>query len=175
MSTPTPDNPQVVRITVPAIDAPVIWHNESAENAIAAMSPSRRYGAQTSLRAWRRVLEAFDPKGSDGYGFSGPQIQPGAEVELPRGALVVGLDDSYASARWYAGHYVRPRALRAFIQRVDADGLKTLFETDRAPWAPKLIGFLMTNPTICETAGVVRKSSTPAVQPRDPHFRRGYR
>lgn len=175
MSTPTPDSPQVVRITVPAIDAPVNWHNESAEQAIAAMSPSRRYGAQTSLRAWRRVLEAFDPKGSDGYGFSGPQIQPGAEVGLPRGALIVGLDNSYASARWYAGRYVRPRTLRAFIHRVDAGGLKTLFETDRAPWAPKLIGFLMTNPMICEAAGVVQKSSTPAVQPQAHHSRRGYR
>lgn len=162
---------EMVKVAVPAIDEQVTRHHELAEAAIAAMSPSRRYGADTALRSWRRVLQSFNPAGLDGYAFSGHQVQPGSELSLPIGALIIGLDDSYAVAKWYSGRYVAPRALRAFLQRVGPDGLEALFETDRAPWAPKVLGFLATTSEICSAAGVTAKSSPRPVRPQT-HNRR---
>ena len=158
MSDATP-NEMTVKVTVPGIDPLVEGHFDHARASIDAMSPSRRYGAETSIRAWRRVLRSYDPEGQNGFAFRGDEVLCRAELDLKVGAIVVGLDDSYARARWYAGRYVPPRALRAFLQQVGPDGFETLIEANRSPWAPKLLGFLATHPEICRVAGIAKTSA----------------
>ena len=143
------------KVSIPRIDPLVDRHYDHACSALDAMSPSRRHGAASSIRAWRRVLRAFAPEGQYGLAFRGDELMCYAELKLHIGQIIVGLDDSYSRARWYAGRYVAPRALRAFLLWVGPAGFETLIEVDQSPWAPKLLGFLATRPEICRTAGVV--------------------
>lgn len=118
------------------------------------MSPSRRRGAETSIRAWRRVIRTYDPQGQNGFAFRGDEVRCRAELDLKVASIIVGLDDPFARARWYAGSYIAPRALRGFLQRVGPNGFETLIEVERSPWAPKLLGFLATHPQMCRAASV---------------------
>jgi len=104
-----------VTVTVPTTDLFVVNHHNDARAAIDAMSPSRRYGADTNLRSWRTWLQSIDPTHQNGWSFSGPELQPGAQAELPAGAIIVACDLSWARAKWYAGQYIKPAEVEAAL------------------------------------------------------------
>ncbi|MET3889341.1 hypothetical protein ABIE41_000417 [Bosea sp. OAE506] len=150
--------PVTVKVTIPEIDEFVLSHHQRAESEIARMSPSRRRGAETTLQFWRRRLTAIDPNGTDGFAFSGDQLQKRTEVALPVGALIVARDASWAQARWYADSFVRPYEQNARLLRVGPDGLETLIETTGRNWARDVLGFLMTAETILLESHVLMRS-----------------
>lgn len=143
-----------IEITVPDIKFLVQLHHDQATEAIAAMSPSRAYGAETNLSNWRRLLTAFNLDGDDGYAFTGHNLQLGAIATVPAHALLLSVDSSWAKAKWYAGRYVSPLERWATLYIVEDAGLKQLMATNSRRWASKVLGFLATNPSLCDRAGL---------------------
>lgn len=139
-----------IEVIIPPTDTMVLAHHEGAKAAIARMSPSRRYGAETNLRSWRRVLTAIDPRGRDGHAFVGHAVAPGALVSLPIGALIITVDTSWAKARWYADDHIAPVETFAHLYRVERSGPIQLGCAYGRTWAQDLLGFLMTNERIRE-------------------------
>ncbi len=129
-------------------------HHDDANKAIEAMSPSRRYGAETNLNSWRRCLFVVDPNGSDGYAFTGHNLRPGAEATVPVGSLILSADSSWAKANWYAGRFIAPLERWATLYVADEAGLQHLVATNSRRWASEILGFLATNQALCERAGV---------------------
>lgn len=144
-----------VAITVPSISASVEAHHDSALYSISLFKNTRGYGAEANLRAWRKLLTKFDPSGTDGWAFEGSKLAAGAETMVRRCSLIVGLDDSWAKGNWYAGHEVRPRALRDFLAQVtEEDGFKIIYETCDNAWAQAVIGFLNAHPDLVKAGRV---------------------
>lgn len=136
---------QANTVTLPAADRFVENHHNEAKAAIAAMSPSRQWGAETNLRSWRRWVKSINPDSNNGWGFRGIELKPGAEVALPLGAIIVACDYSWAKARWYAGSYIKPVEVDAALYEVKDDGLAELTRSMRSAWARDLLGWLATN------------------------------
>lgn len=136
---------QTMTVTFPGIDPSVENHHNEAKAAIAAMSRSRRWGAETNLRSWRRWIKSIDPACGTGWGFRGIELKPGVEATLPVGAIIVACDVSWAKARWYAGSYIKPAELDAALYEVASDGLIELTRSMRRAWARDLLGWLATN------------------------------
>jgi hypothetical protein len=136
---------ELVTVIVPEANRVVGEHHQAAKREIDGMSPSRRFGAETSLRSWRRWIKAIDPTRENGWAFDGAELTAGATVLLPVGALVVVYDVSWARARWYAGRYIKPTALESVLYEVTADGLKHLINSTRKRWAGDLVGWIVTN------------------------------
>lgn len=134
-----------IAVTVPATDFYVARHHDSAKAAIAAMSPSRRWGAETNLRSWRRWINSIDPSRDNGWAFRGVELEPDTEVTLPLGAIVVACDYSWAKAKWYAGHFIQPMTADAALYEVKDDGLAELTRSMRRAWARDLLGWLVRN------------------------------
>lgn len=143
-----------IEIVTPAIDLLVEMHHDGAVNAIARMSPSRRYGADTNLNCWRRVITSIDPNGTDGYAFVGHALKVGASAHLPVGSLLLAVDSSWAKARWYAGSFIAPIERSASLLRVGEDGLQLVIESRSKAWARQVLGHLMTNQGLLSDAGV---------------------
>lgn len=143
-----------VRIIVPSTNTLVQQHNELAEQAVAAMSPSRSYGAEINLSSWRRRLTIVDPNGVDGYAFSGDSLRPGAEATVPLGGLILSVDTSWAKARWYAGQYIQPLERWAVLYVAEEAGLESVMATGSRRWVSEILGFLSTNPGLCDRGGV---------------------
>lgn len=143
-------------IQVPDTNDGVAYHNTRAETEIDKFTNTRGYGANASIRSWRRILEAFDPAGRDGWAFDGIKLAPGAQAIVQDNWLIVGLDDSFAQANWYSGREIPKRNLYAFIGRAKrATGeLEILHTCYSGQWAHSLIGFLLTNPDIWQPLGV---------------------
>lgn len=142
------------QITLPSIDFLVQMHHDEANAAIAGMSPSRSYGAETNLSSWARHLTAIDPAGKDGYAFTGSELRRGVEATVPLGALILVVDSSWAKAKWYAGSYISPLERRATLHVAEAEGLRELLSVGSRRWAENILGFLVTNQALRETAGV---------------------
>jgi hypothetical protein len=143
-----------IEIVVPEVDYLVKSHSDEADSEIERMSPSRAYGAETSLTSWRRTLSTVKLNGTDGYAFEGHSLKPEATATLEVGSIIIAVDKSWAKARWYAGSYVKPIELSARLLRVDEDGLKTLIESSKKSWARDLLGYLATNRRLCDEAGI---------------------
>lgn len=144
-----------IAVTVPSPDRFVVNHHNEAKAAIDAMSVWRQHGAETNLRSWCRVVESIDPVRENGRAFSGPELQAGAQVSLPVGAIIVACDVSWANARWYAGQHMKRMEIEAGLHEVTADGLTELTRSMRRAWARDLIGWLLTSrPDISKKARV---------------------
>jgi hypothetical protein len=142
---PSMNDKELVTVTIPEVDRAVVEHHQTAERAIEGMSPSRRFGAESNLRSWRRLIENVDPTRSNGWAFGGVELSAGATASLPVGALIVVYDVSWARARWYAGRYIKPAVLEGVLYEVAADGLKHLISSTRKRWARDLVGWIVTN------------------------------
>jgi hypothetical protein len=94
------------------------------------------------------------PTGKDGYAFVGHSLRPGATATLEAGSIIIAVDKSWATAKWYAGSYIKPMELCARLLRVNEDGLKTLIESREKSWARDLLGHLATNRQLCDEAGI---------------------
>ena len=152
----SPDEVPMVEITVPSTDNDVLCHHDMAVTEIEFMSRSRKYGAETNLRSWRRALTGFKPSGKDGYAFEGHALTPGARASLETGSLIVVFDSSWAKANWYARNYLRPVEQRASLFRVTGpDDLEELIFSTKKGWARDLLGYLATNRALCEEAGLL--------------------
>lgn len=134
-----------IAVTVPATDHYVAWHHDRAKAAIAAMSPSRRWGAETNLRSWRRWINSIDPARDSGWAFCGVELKPGADATLPLGAVIVACDFSWAKANWYTGQFIQPMTVDAALYEVKDDGLTELTRSMRRAWARDLLGWLVRN------------------------------
>ena len=134
-----------IAVTVPATDQYVARHHDSAMAAIAAMSPSRRWGAETNLRSWRRWVHSIDPARDNGWAFCGVELKPGADATLPLGALIVACDSSWAKAKWYTGQFIQPMTVDAALYEVKDDGLIELTRSMRRAWPRDLLGWLVRN------------------------------
>jgi hypothetical protein len=134
-----------VTIIIPEASPHVVDHHRRAVDAIEAMSPSRRLGADTNLRAWRRRVEQIDPTRENGWAFFGEELTAGTTVSLALGAVVVVCDVSWAQAQWYAGHYIKPIEVEASLHEVSERGLTCLTTSGRRKWARDLIGWLVAN------------------------------
>jgi hypothetical protein len=135
----------LVTVVMPSTDRFVVDHHNGARAAIDGMPAWRQFGAETNLRSWRRWLKSIDPARDNGWGFSGPELQPGADASLPIGAIVVACDLSWAKAKWHAGDYIRPMEIEAALYEVTSDGLIQLTRSMRRAWARDLLGWLVTN------------------------------
>lgn len=145
----------MIDIVVPATDHCVQMHHESAKMEIEHMSPSRKFGAETNLRSWRKVLTGASLSGTDGYAFLGHALAPGAPASLENGSLIVAVDISWARARWYARNYIAPVEQKAALLRVtDYGELDELIVSTKKSWARDLLGYLATNRALCEAADV---------------------
>ena len=134
-----------ITVTIPAADLFVENHHNEANAAIAAMPPSRRWGAETNLRSWRRWIKSINPESDNGWAFRGVELKPGAGTTLPVGAIIVACDVSRAKAKWYAGSYIKPAEVDAALYGVQSDGLVELTRSLRRGWARDLFGWLVTN------------------------------
>ncbi|MGH6711761.1 MAG: hypothetical protein ACREEK_22665 [Bradyrhizobium sp.] len=134
-----------ITATLPGTDPSVENHHNEAKAAIAAMSRSRQWGAETNLRSWRRWIKSIDPACTTGWGFRGIELKPGADATFPVGAIIVSSDISWAKARWYAGSYIQPMEVAAALYVVTSDGLVELTRSVRRAWARDLLGWLATN------------------------------
>lgn len=143
-----------VEIIVPVVNAEVLYHQQSAIEEIERMSSSRGYGAETNLRSWRRNLTAINLTGANGYAFSGNSLVAAETANLPRGALVVAVDISFAKARWYAGKHIKPVEQCAQLLKITADGPVPIFESRKKSWARDILGYLATHRTLCAEAGI---------------------
>ncbi|MCR6734071.1 MAG: hypothetical protein NVV83_08290 [Afipia sp.] len=135
----------LITVTLPTTYPGVAGHHDGANVAIEAMSPSRRYGADTNLRSWRRLLKSIDPAHENGWSFSGLELQPGAQAVLPASSIVVACDLSWAKAKWYAGQYIKPLEVEAALYEATGEGLVQLTRSVRRVWARDLLGWLITN------------------------------
>lgn len=151
----------LIEITVPEIDYLVKSHNEEAECEIARMAPSRSYGAETNLSSWRRALTAVTLDGSDGYAFQGHSLKAKAPATLEIGTVIVAVDTSWARAKWYAGSFVKPIERSARLLLLKVNGLETLIESSKKTWARELLGYLATNQSICDAAGIKVTGTNP--------------
>jgi hypothetical protein len=143
-----------IEITVPAVDPAVLYHHEMALLEIEYMSPSRSYGAETSLRSWRRNLTAIKLNGTDGYAFKGHSLTAETSATLQLGALLIAVDISWAKARWYAGSYITPLKQRARLLKITAAGPELVVESRKKSWARDILGYLATHETLCLEAGI---------------------
>jgi hypothetical protein len=135
----------VPTITVPTADPVVVTHHERALTVIAAMSPSRAYGAETNLRGWRRTVDGIDPAREDGWAFKGGSLIAGAAATLCEGTLIVTYDASWAKAKWYAGNFIAPTERLAGLYEVADGELIRRVQSVRSGWAQDLIGWLRAN------------------------------
>jgi hypothetical protein len=155
----TQTNP--VAVIVPTAAPGVENHNNKANVAIEAMSVWRQRDAETTLRSWRRVVESIDPVRENGWAFSGPELEAGAEVSLPVGTIIVVCDQSWAKARWYAGQHMKRMEIEAGIYEVTPHGLTALTRSTRRQWAQDLVSWLIANrPNISKRARVVFSKGT---------------
>lgn len=136
---------QMITVTLPATDRFVEKHHNESKMAIAAMSRSRQWGAETNLRSWRRWINSIDPTRDNGWAFCGIELKPGADTTLPLGAVIVACDYSWAKAKWYAGQFIQPVKVDAALYEVKDDGLIELTRSMRRAWARDLLGWLVTN------------------------------
>jgi hypothetical protein len=136
---------QMITVTLPATDRFVEKHHNESKMAIAAMSRSRQWGAETNLRSWRRWINSIDPARDNGWGFYGIELKPGADATLPLGAVIVACDYSWAKAKWYAGQFIQPVKVDAALYEVKDDCLIELTRSMRRAWARDLLGWLVTN------------------------------
>ena len=134
-----------ITVTLPGTGHSVENHHNEAKAAIAAMSRSRQWGAETNLRSWRRWIKSIDPACTTGWGFRGIELKPGADATLPVGAIIVACDISWAKAKWYAREFIRPMEIEAAIYEMTKEGLIELTRSDRPGWARDLLGWLVTN------------------------------
>lgn len=134
-----------VTIVVPEACRHVVDHHKRAVDAIEAMSPSRRLGADTNLRTWRRWIKKIDLAHENGWAFSGVELTAGSTVSLPAGAVVVVCDVSWAQATWYAGHYIKPIEIEASLHGVSGGRLTCLATSGRRKWARDLVDWLVAN------------------------------
>ena len=143
-----------VQITLPTLDTLVQQHHDLANEAIAAMSPSRSYDAETNINSWRRRLSIVDPAGSDGYAFPGNNLRPGTEATVPLGSVILVVDSSWAKANWYAGRYIPALERWATLYVAEQSGLQQVMTTRSRRWASEILGYLTTNPALCERGGI---------------------
>ena len=110
-------------------------------------SVSRASGAAIELCISRRVVVGIDPERDDGWGFkSGPAwLSAGKTAKLAEGTLILAIDASYASARWYAGNFVAPTERYAAVYEVRESQLVRRALSIRRCWAQDLIGWICTN------------------------------
>jgi hypothetical protein len=157
------DRDGLVSVTIPAIASQVADHHRRANSEIDGMSPSRKWGAETNLRSWRRWVKEVDPSRENSWGFSGVEVKTGTMVSLPAGAVIVTCDVSWAQAKWYAGRYIKPTEIEASLYEVTSDGPKHLVTAARRKWARELIDWLITNrPGIPQKTSVApARSATP--------------
>jgi hypothetical protein len=134
-----------VTIVIPEASLRVVEHHQRAVNAIEAMSPSRRLGADTNLRAWRRWIKQIDPTRENGSAFSGVELTAGTTVSLPLGTVMVVCDAIWAQATWYAGPFIKPTEVEASLYEVSGEGLTRLTTSVRRKWARDLVGWLVAN------------------------------
>lgn len=134
-----------VTVEMPDPSEIVVAHHRSALSAIEGMSPSRKWGAETNLRSWRRWVKEICPSCESGWGFSGEEVKTGTMASLPAGAIVIACDVSWAKAKWYAGRYIKPTEIEASLYEVTSDGLKHLVTATDRKWGRKLIRWLITN------------------------------
>lgn len=145
----------LVSVIIPDTVERVTEHHRRAVNAVESMSPSRRLGADMNLRTWRRWIKQIDPTRENGWAFSGVELKAGATVSLAIGTVVVVCDVSWAQAKWYAGHYIKPIEVEASLHEVSSGGLTCLIASDRRKWARDLVGWLVANrPDIPVTANL---------------------
>jgi hypothetical protein len=137
----------LVSVIIPDRVERVTEHHRRAVNAIESMSPSRRLGADINLRTWRRWIKQIDPTRENGWAFSGVELKAGATVSLALGTVVVVCDVSWAEAKWYAGHYIKPIEVEASLHEVCDGGLTCLTTSGRRNWARDLISWLVANRT----------------------------
>lgn len=142
---PEKNDEDFITVNVPEASNRIVEHHERAESAIKNMSPSRRFGADTNLRAWRRWVKQIDPTRENGWAFSGVELTAGTTALLPTGALVVVCDVSWVQARWYAGQYIKPIEVEASLYEVSDEGLTRLIASARRKWARDLVGWLVAN------------------------------
>lgn len=142
---PAGSHVNLVTVAIPEIDKFVARHHDRAKAAIDAMSPSRRWDAETNRRSWRRRIYTIDPTRENGWAFSGPELQPCAKVSLPSGAVIVACDYSWAKASWYSGQHIKPMEVIAALYEVTASGLDQLTRSMRRSWARDLIGWMVKN------------------------------
>lgn len=136
---------KLVTVIVPEANRVVVEHHHAAGREIEGMSPSRRFGAETNLRNWRRWITNVDPTRVNGWAFDGVDLTAGATALLPVGALMVVYDASWARARWYAGRFVKPTELEGTLYEVTAGELKRLINSTRKRWARDIAGWIVTN------------------------------
>lgn len=136
---------RLVSIVVPGASDCVLDHHRHAVAEIDAMSPSRKWGAEATVRGWRRWIKEIDPTRDNGWAFCGVELKPGEAASLPAGALIVVCDVSWAQAKWYAGRYIKPLQVKASLYAVTTDGLQSLITSVRRSWARDLVGWIETN------------------------------
>jgi hypothetical protein len=134
-------------VTVPEVAPIVVSHHKRASIVVGAMPPSRASGAAIELCISRRVVVGIDPERDDGWGFkSGPEwVSAGKTAKLDEGTLILAIDASYASARWYAGNFIAPTERYAAVYEVRGDQLVRRVLSIRRRWARDLIGWICTN------------------------------
>jgi hypothetical protein len=135
----------LVTVLIPDKDKIVLSPHNRAEVTIKGMAPSRRLGAETNLRSWRRWITAVDPMGQSGWAFSVLEIKPEAMAAPPIGSVIVACEVSWAKASWYAGQRLVPTAIEAALHELSADGLVTLTRSVRVHRARILISWLIIN------------------------------
>jgi hypothetical protein len=139
------ENAPRVKVAVPEKDVHgnIARHQDGYDSAVAAMSPSRTYGAEFSSTSFRRLLTGVDPSHDNGWAFQGLELPAGEEAEVPVGGIILVLDRSFAKGNWYASRQVDTSTVVATLLEVTQEGLKEVLQDTTRGWARKMTGWLV--------------------------------
>lgn len=143
----TTEGERRVEVVIPVVDVfgNMGRHQENYDSAIAAMSPSRTFGAEFSKTSFRRLIAGVDPKHDNGWAFQGQDLPAGQEATVPVGSIILAVDRSFAKGNWYARQRVETATVVATLYEVAENGeMKEVIQDTTRAWARKITGWLVT-------------------------------